>query len=895
MRRDNTQEAGLMGNGGICIGGDIALKFSEYHSSSLYFILRIIIAFFATYSTAILADSFTNAGISRLLLLYNCSISVISLCLIFSKHKVIKICAGLISLMYLAPIFINLKMVKYGFWVAANGYLTKGDLPEQTTGMFKHILTTHAEIEQSLFYFFSALIFIEALGAVIACIVKIDFPILFIFTFPVFELGLYLGFEVPTFAALMLLVSWFTLLSINIINHTTNKAGRKNTFAVHERSKTFFFTSSEAKAEFYSVYIKFVAVLTASVFLLIVLFSKISGFYRPDSFKELRYNLHNAFERFNITHADDFLIDVNGGSNLFGVTTVGGTNGGILGKTNGISFNGSKALIMKTEAFDYTMYLRGYIAGDYADNKWQPLESESSINKITDEFKSYNAWVQDYNSILLNSMDELTASHTATMNITVKGACSKFVYAPYATDYSTSYSDIGEESGMTPYNDSYIRISQSAKEYDLTYKNFKSTNWNNRIQLLQSLGLEYYLIQNETLNKYQEYVFKNYTKAEELASLDSVYKEICDKYLNGGNDEYSYDQVYMAIKSYFKDNNYTYNTSPGKTPEGRDFIDYFLTEQKTGYCTYYATVGAQLMRKFGYPARYVEGYMILPTQLNNSPVSNMTYTVTVKDKCAHAWTEVFINGVGWMPAEFTPGYDNDNPNLTKEEKGIKKTSDSSKDENSKVNKPINSKAPSDNSKSSNSKATGKKPSDSSRPSGGGKVNSKNDNSKKPSGNNSNGGGTIKKRETSPAAKTAGMTLIALLIGVAAVIINRKRNLDKMHEKCRQKDLDRRVMAIYSYALKYLAMLKIEVNKNISDTQMCKELLLKCHEQRIHELDDKLEELTSIAVQAYMSPDSVTEEEAAKARKILKCISDEIVGKKLDTFSMLSAKYLYCLY
>ncbi len=36
--------------------------------------------------------------------------------------------------------------------------------------------------------------------------------------------------------------------------------------------------------------------------------------------------------------------DYDGGFDLFGIKTVGGTNGGVLGKTAGISFNGSTAL-----------------------------------------------------------------------------------------------------------------------------------------------------------------------------------------------------------------------------------------------------------------------------------------------------------------------------------------------------------------------------------------------------------------------------------------------------------------------------------------------------------------------------------------------------------------------
>ena len=312
------------------------------------------------------------------------------------------------------------------------------------------------------------------------------------------------------------------------------------------------------------------------------------------------------------------------------------------------------------------------------------------------------------------------------------------------------------------------------------------------------------------------------------------------------------------------------------------------------------------MRKFGYPARYIEGYMVLPSQLKNSPSSNGIYEVTVKDRCAHAWAEVFIDGVGWMPAEFTPGYDNNNPNLSDEEKGLKKPESSSVSESSKNENEngggTNSKPQNNNSKSDS--RPGNKPN---KP-----ANSKSDNtssekekdSSSKAGGNGSGHGNGKggdgddgiiKSGISPAAKTVLLTLAAMIIAVAAVIINRRRNLDKMHDSCSQKDLNKRVMSIYSYSLKYLSVLNIEVKRNISDMQMCGEILSKCHEQRINELDDMFSELTMLAVKACMRPESITEDEAASAERTLKYISEEIVAKKLNTMSMLSAKYLYCLY
>ncbi len=95
-----------------------------------------------------------------------------------------------------------------------------------------------------------------------------------------------------------------------------------------------------------------------------------------------------------------------------------------------------------------------------------------------------------------------------------------------------------------------------------------------------------------------------------------------------------------------------YTMTPGALPEtvqdAKGFLDYFLLENKKGYCSYFATAFVLLARAEGIPARYVEGFSI-PVDSNK--------TVTVYSNMAHAWPEVYLEGVGWIPFEPTPGYE----------------------------------------------------------------------------------------------------------------------------------------------------------------------------------------------------------------------------------------------
>lgn len=90
-------------------------------------------------------------------------------------------------------------------------------------------------------------------------------------------------------------------------------------------------------------------------------------------------------------------------------------------------------------------------------------------------------------------------------------------------------------------------------------------------------------------------------------------------------------------------------------PAGEEYIEYFLFNQKRGYCEHYATAGTILLRMKGIPARYVSGYFIRPSEFNTEydKSGNEKYVAYVKDYNAHAWTEVYKAGFGWLPFDMT--------------------------------------------------------------------------------------------------------------------------------------------------------------------------------------------------------------------------------------------------
>lgn len=81
-------------------------------------------------------------------------------------------------------------------------------------------------------------------------------------------------------------------------------------------------------------------------------------------------------------------------------------------------------------------------------------------------------------------------------------------------------------------------------------------------------------------------------------------------------------------------------------PQGQDFVDHFLFDQRQGYCNHFSTAMVVLLRAEGIPARWVKGFT--PGEAESAG----NYIVRASD--AHAWVEVYYPSAGWVPYEAVP-------------------------------------------------------------------------------------------------------------------------------------------------------------------------------------------------------------------------------------------------
>jgi len=97
--------------------------------------------------------------------------------------------------------------------------------------------------------------------------------------------------------------------------------------------------------------------------------------------------------------------------------------------------------------------------------------------------------------------------------------------------------------------------------------------------------------------------------------------------------------ILAAAENFFNQQLLSYTLNPPLL--GADIIDEFLFDTKRGFCEHFASAFVFALRAAGVPARVVAGYQ-------GGEVNPVDGYLVVRQYDAHAWTEVWIAGRGWM-------------------------------------------------------------------------------------------------------------------------------------------------------------------------------------------------------------------------------------------------------
>ncbi len=108
--------------------------------------------------------------------------------------------------------------------------------------------------------------------------------------------------------------------------------------------------------------------------------------------------------------------------------------------------------------------------------------------------------------------------------------------------------------------------------------------------------------------------------------------------------ESNFEKAEAIGSHFFREFDYTLDLPP---VVGDDPLASFLFETQRGHCEYFASSAAVMLRTVGVPTRVVNGFL-------GGTWNDVGDYLTVRQGDAHAWIELFVPELGWIPYEPTP-------------------------------------------------------------------------------------------------------------------------------------------------------------------------------------------------------------------------------------------------
>ena len=350
------------------------------------------------------------------------------------------------------------------------------------------------------------------------------------------------------------------------------------------------------------------------------------------------------------------------------------------GKLNGLGplqAGEQQAMAVTTDKLTFE-YLRGFVGERYENGSWLPLASDDVMDNRTMLY-----WLdQDGFSNATQISDaarlaEYEKGNPATMTQRFMAVRGPYAYLPYAYDQGSAASattdmaqmrlnDFGEQSydfdaALT--RKAYLvqdKLDGLQAKADTMASDAAASDDEDEAENVRSrLGsLRTYLDDNSA---YAEFAKSAYCQVPD--NVSDVFRQVY-----GPPFELTTEQAKIQVLAML-DESLAYSTD-AETPNGdQDFVEYVLTDSQSGYSVHYATVATLLLRYYGVPARYVEGYVLNTAKMDAEEAESAdkpnekyvrmpdddaggTYTLTEDD--AHAWVEYYLDGIGWVPFDVTP-------------------------------------------------------------------------------------------------------------------------------------------------------------------------------------------------------------------------------------------------
>lgn len=313
--------------------------------------------------------------------------------------------------------------------------------------------------------------------------------------------------------------------------------------------------------------------------------------------------------------------------------------GGNLSRSDAFTYTGARALVVNVqEKPSKSLYLKEYGGRDYTGDSWEaaPVEELNQYARDNgwdfDNQADHEIWNLEFWGGQVVTVYQGNPS-VQEMEIERISAPGQYMYYPYGAYM---------EEAIPMYGDGALEGS-SASSWKFSYVPLEDY-YPNRYPGRPLEGTNLNLLEQQ----YEAYVYTNYLDYPR-DSLKRLEQQCQQSSALGGSLEEISEYIVNTLRE-----SAVYNMNPGTIPRDEELTEYFLYERKEGYCVHFATAATLMFRMMGVPARYVAGYMATPGSFVQQEDGN--WQSTVLDSRAHAWTEIYISGLGWVPVEATPGY-----------------------------------------------------------------------------------------------------------------------------------------------------------------------------------------------------------------------------------------------
>ncbi len=349
-------------------------------------------------------------------------------------------------------------------------------------------------------------------------------------------------------------------------------------------------------------------------------------------------------------------------------------------------------LILEVEA-EYTpemnLYLKGFYGTEYRNGTWDRDDSiflEACAKNGYDEaemaqFVSRMPFVILEQSEVVSSMSSESVEEGGVNKqnqyvISYKKNIGNTAYVPYVFDYKTldeEYSFFGDYLLKKSMTDTSVSVTGFMRGnmtsviwnmYALTgTDSIERRKWYNQVAAMYNDVPSDMEVISEAAEIIRERINGILGNAEwievwEGSNLNGISKQQEAEMEQAMNDNL-YRQTLASFVANYLSETMSYNLVLDNLPFGEDPITFAMTKSYEGYCMHFASSATLLLRELGVPARYASGYVVRPSDFVWVEETK-NYHANVQDYHAHAWVEIYLDYMGWVPFEVTPGYDSSN-------------------------------------------------------------------------------------------------------------------------------------------------------------------------------------------------------------------------------------------